>query len=558
MNRLLKALATTAVGILVLSGCAQLPRSGETKIGPEIKGDIANDYLYYSPGGPIAGETQQDILNGFINAGTGPQNDYEAAREYLTQDFKTKWKPNNEVLIQQGNPTIRFDANQQATVSVDVQATVDADGHYKVLDAGTNRFLKFQMKRENGQWRIASAPDLTILIRPVFDVIFRSYSIYFFDVPKQHLIPDLRWFPSRASTATRMVNAILKGPSAWLKDAATSAIPEGTALSLNSVTVADGVASVDLNAEVLTAKPATRRLMKAQIRATLSQLPNVSSVSISVERGAQEIADMPELAPSVASSQSVVLQSGELQFFSDGISSPIGGTADLVARTGATDFAMTASQDWVALRGPKGVYRSHIGIFGVAPTLIDSRVGQLTPMFDAQANLWTMTRTAGEAVQVTTPGGIHRSLKLGWLDSFPRRQFALSAEGSRIATLVGSGEKVRIYVSSVVRNASGLPVSFGAPIEVVSAAESPVSVSWADENTIAVLHRLSDNSTAASLYTVGGTAREIGTLAGGKSFEARSLDSTIYAVDAKHNLYAYKNISWTRLASNVLALHFSN
>ena len=83
-------------------------------------------------------------------------------------------------------------------------------------------------------------------------------------------------------------------------------------------------------------------------------------------------------------------------------------------------------------------------------------------------------------------------------------------------------------------------------------------MSWADENTIAVLHRLSDNSTAASLYTVGGTSREIGTLDGGKSFEARSLDSTIYAVDAKRNLYAYKNISWTRLASNVLALHFSN
>ena len=558
MSRFLKTIASAAVALLFLSGCAQLPRSGEIKMGPEVKGDIANDYLYYSPGGPIAGESQQDILNGFINAGTGPQNDYEAAREYLTQDFKTKWKPNNEVLIQQGNPTISFDANQHARVTVQVQATVDADGHYKVLDAGTNRFLKFEMKRENGQWRIANAPDLTILIRPVFDVIFRSYSIYFFDVPKQHLVPDLRWFPSRASTATRMVNAMLKGPSDWLKDAVVSAIPAGTALSLNSVTVADGVASVDLNAKALTAKTAMRRLMKAQIRATLSQLPNVFSVMISVERGTQEIADMPELVPTVASSQSVVLQSGELQFFNDGISSPIGGTADLISRTGAIDFAMTASQDWVALKGPKGVYRSHIGIFGVAPNLIDPRVRQLTPMFDAQANLWTMTRTPGEAVEVTTPGGLHRSLQLGWLDSFPRRQFALSAEGARIATLVGSGENVRVYVSSVVRDSSGLPVSFGAPIEVVSAVDSPVSVSWADENTIAVLHRLSDNSTAASLYTVGGTAREIGTLANGRSLEARSLDSTIYAVDAKQNLYAYKSVSWTRLASNVLALHFSN
>ena len=396
MNRFAKTI-TAALAILLLAGCAQLPRSGEAKVGPEIKGDISSDYLYYSPSGPSAGETQQEILNGFINAGTGPQNDYEAARDYLSQDFKTKWNPNNEVLIQQGNPTISFNESNEASVNVQVQATVDADGHFKVLDAGSTRFLKFKMIRENGEWRISSAPDLTVLIRPVFDVIFRSYSIYFFDSQKTHLVPDLRWFPSRASTATRMVNAMLKGPSDWLANAVTSAFPQGTALSLNSVTVADGVASVDLNAKALTARAATKRLMKAQIRATLTQLPNVYGVAISIERGAQEIEDVPALVPTVASNQAVVLQGGELQYFNDGVSNPIGGTADLLARTGATDFAITDSQDWVALKGASGVFRSHIGIFGVSPTLIDARPAQLTPMFDSQGNLWTMTRTAGKS-----------------------------------------------------------------------------------------------------------------------------------------------------------------
>ena len=84
MNKFLKTLAA-AMTVLAIAGCAQLPRSGEIKVGPEIQGDMSSDYLYYSPSGPAAGETQQDILNGFINAGTGPQNDYEAAREYLTE-----------------------------------------------------------------------------------------------------------------------------------------------------------------------------------------------------------------------------------------------------------------------------------------------------------------------------------------------------------------------------------------------------------------------------------------------------------------------------------------
>ena len=557
MNKFAKSLVAS-LAILLLAGCAQLPRSGEAKIGPEIKGDIASDYLYYSPSGPSNGETQQEILNGFINAGTGPQNDYEAAREYLSQGFKTKWHPNNEVLIQQGNPTISFNASGEASVDLQVQATVDSDGHFKVLDAGSTRFLKFKMVRENGEWRISSAPDLTILIRPVFDVIFRSYSIYFFDAQKTHLVPDLRWFPSRASTATRMVNAMLKGPSAWLAGAVTSAFPQGTALSLNSVTVADGIASVDLNSKALTAKAATKRLMKAQIRATLTQLPNVYSVAISIERGPQDIQDVPDLVPTIASRQAVVLQGGELQFFNDGVSNPIAGTSDLIARTGATDFAITDSQDWVALKSATGVFRSHIGIFGVSPTLVDARPAQLTPMFDAQANLWTMTRTAGEVVQVTSPGGIRRNLKLGWLDSFPRGQFSISAEGSRIAVLAGSGTTRQVYVASINRDSSGMPISFGAPIEVVKASDSPRSISWSDENTLAALHTLSDSTTGATLYTIGGTSRDLGSLNSGRTLEARLSYATIYAVDANHALYAYKNISWSLIASNVTALHFAN
>ena len=471
MNKLIKLVAVTLT-VLAFAGCAQLPRSSEVKSGPEIQGDIANDYLYYSPSGPVEGETQQEILSGFLNAGTGPQNDYEAARQYLTQGFKTKWNPNAEVLIQQGSPTISFNANQDATVNVQVQATVDGDGHYVVQDAGATRLLQFEMVREAGEWRIAKAPNLTLLIRPVFDVIFRSYSIYFFDAQRTHLVPDLRWFPSRASTATRMMNAMLRGPSDWLKSAVNSAIPAGTALSLTSVTVADGIASVDLTAKALTAKDLARRQMKAQIRATLTQLPNVYSVAISAERGPQEIVDIPELVPTVASNEAVVLANGELEIINGDSLTPIGGTADLISRTGATDFAITEAGDWLALKGATGVSRSHIGLFGTSPVLVDSRAGQLSPMFDDWNYLWTVTKKAGEAVQVTSPDGTRHTLSLGWLDSFPRRQFALSAEGSRIALLVGSGKNVRTYVASIVRDRYGLPVSFGAPLEIVGSNSS--------------------------------------------------------------------------------------
>ncbi len=439
-----------------------------------------------------------------------------------------------------------------------MQATVDGDGHYLLKEAGATRLLEFEMVREAGEWRISRAPNLTLLIRPVFDVIFRSYSIYFFDAERSHLVPDLRWFPSRASTATRMMNAMLKGPSDWLEPAVNSAIPAGTALSLNSVTVADGIASVDLTAKALTAKDEARRQMKAQIRATLTQLPNVYSVAISVERGPQEIVDIPELVPTVASNQAVVLSKGELQVINGDSLTPIGGTADLISRTAATDFAITESGDWVALRGASGTYRSRIGLFGTAPTMADARAGQLTPMFDDRNYLWTMTKKAGEAVQITAPGGSRNFLSLGWLDSFPRRQFALSAEGSRIALLVGSGQNVRTFVASVVRDQDGLPVSFGTPLEVVGANSSPVSVSWSDENTIAVLHSLGNGTVSPTLHTIGGTVRELGLIFAGRSLEARANASAIFTLDSNRVLYGYRNITWSRMFDDVQAIHFAN
>ena len=551
-------LVAAALALVTLAGCAQLPRSSEIMVGPEIKGDIASDYLYYSPSGPSVSESQQDILSGFINAGTGPQNDYQAAREYLAQSFRAKWNPNAEVLIQQGNPSISFNAKQQASVTVQVQASVDADGHYQVMDSGTIRALTFGMVRENGEWRISSAPNLTILIRPVFDVIFRSYSIYFYDQPKQHLVPDLRWFPSRASTATRMVNALLKGPSDWLKPAVSSAIPAGTALSLNSVTVAEGIASVDLTAKALTAKVSARRLMKAQIRATLTQLPNVYSVSISVERGPQEIADLVDMKPTLLNDQAVILQDGQLQVLDVGYNTPIGGTAQFINQVGATDFAITNDHDWVALKAAKGVYRGHLRLFGNSPTLIDGRAGQLVPSFDLNGYLWTMTRTSGDPILVTSLDGIRHTFTASWLDAFPKRQFSISAEGSRLAILVGSGTSVRVFVAGIIRDSTGLPVALGAPIELVRAGTSPISVSWADETTLAVLQSQSAGAVSTNLVTVGGTSREFASLDSARSLEVRNATSTTYAVDSQHSLFEYRNLSWSKIRSNVQSIHFTN
>lgn len=101
-------------------------------------------------------------------------------------------------------------------------------------------------------------------------------------------------------------------------------------------------------------------------------------------------------------------------------------------------------------------------------------------------------------------------------------------------------------------------MSFGAPLEVVGSNATPVSVSWSDENTIAVLHSLGDGTDSATLHTIGGTVRDLGLIIDGRFLEARANASSIYALDANRVLYGYRNITWTRMFNDVQAFHFAN
>ena len=95
--------ATLLAAMLATTGCAQLPKSGEIKSGPNVESGLETDYLYYSPSGPTDGDSQEEIVLGFLNAGTGPQNDFEVAKSYLSNIFRT-------------NPAQVYSLNRQCNV----------------------------------------------------------------------------------------------------------------------------------------------------------------------------------------------------------------------------------------------------------------------------------------------------------------------------------------------------------------------------------------------------------------------------------------------------------
>jgi len=550
-------LALVLVLVLVTAGCAQLPRSGAIKSGPNLESGLTTDYLYYSPVGPLEGDTQLDVLNGFLNAGTGPQNDYATARDYLSEAFKSNWNPSEEVLIQRGKPVVAIYPNDLAEVSIETMAKVNADGQYMALEGGASRLLDFKFVKENGQWRISEAPNLTVIIKPVFDVIFRSYSLYFFDNQFRYLVPDLRWFPSRASTGTRLVNALLKGPSDWLEGAVQSALPKGTKLATDSVTVVNGVASVDLTNRALTASPIARQHFKVQLRQTLSQLSNVSRVNISIERTPQEIADLTNVLPSQISFSPVALIDDNLVQLTSTTSTTIIGAKRLIQDSAATDFALSADENWLALNSESGTSIARLGAVGTKSLVIDSRTNQLHPLFDRQGFVWTTGSGAGQEVAVTSLTGEKIAFNSGWMMGFQKLRFSLSSEGSRAAVLVQSPFGTQVFVSAVLRDKLGVPTGFGSPYLVLDATSGAKSVSWLGEVSLGVLVDGVTDSPTPTIVTVGGGTRTLPVVDGAVDLIGTNTVSSIYLRTLSADLYQYRGVAWIWLQTGAQAVHFA-
>ena len=543
--------------VMSLTGCASLPVAGPVRIGPDLVSTTDGDSFYYSPSSPFDGASQTEILNGFIAAGTGPQNDYAVAREYLSDSIRSSWNPNQEVLIQRSSPQVVISDQDTAELVVDVAATVDADGKYLVTPLGTGRVLEFSFVLENSQWRLSAAPDATVLIRPVFDVVFSGYSVYFLDRQKRFLVPELRWFPTTPATGTRLANALLEGASSWLKPAVVSAIPTGTRLSIDAVTIENGVALVDLTARALVASRSDRSLMKSQLEATLSQLSNVSSVAISIERAMQEIADTDNNAGEPGVRALAVVGEEGLELLASSQESVFAPGKNFFEQSELNEIALSGQSGWIAILTDSGVFRTGGDRPGAEVEQIESRAAIAAIEFDPQEYLWSASRVPGSEIIVTSPSLEQGNVLAPWLAGQSVRAFAISPEGSKIAMLVQGSSRTRVLVSAVIRNPSGTPIELAEPLEVAGELSNPSSVSWVDQITIATVNT-AGGSTSALLSTIGGTSRQLSALSGTRKIVAAGTSSQLYLLTETGELFSFRGSAWTPLRESIRALALVN
>jgi hypothetical protein len=545
--------ALLLIASLVLAGCASIPTQLDIQSGPDIAPEAQQEFAYYTPSGPSFDATSQEIVSGFLAAGTSPLNDYAVAREFLSDDFAQRWNPENQTVIRAGAPVFRQAGESLVVVELSAGARIDDQGRYEDSVELSTTNLRFRVALQDGQWRISSAPNLTVVTPPVFSVVFNAFPVYFLDSSMERLVPDLRWFPTRTSTPTRLVNALLAGPSAWLSSGVKSAIPEGTQLTISAVRILNRVAQVDLDGDALAAGQQDRRNMLGQLRSTLLQLPGVDDISLSVNGAFQDIAPGGAELNDEMSLSYVLTPTGVEPLTSVG-SMPLSGTQAMVANYNPELIAITDNGDRIAFTTAEGVFELTNQSLRVEIIQLSSLIDVVALDYDKSGSLWAFPTDASLPVEVYDQTTVVRTLASPFLGA--RLAAAIAPEGTRVVQSIQTDDAESFLdVGVVLRDANSIPLALNKGLTIRPVLGTPIAVSWQGMASIRVLETTASGLTAFSEYSISGPRTQLPmppTV--GIELHAAASATSSYMLSEVGEVWLFSANSWRRIETGVTSI----
>ncbi len=548
------AASLAAVLAIALAACASIPDSGPVRQGGPVA--QVNDPLDldFNPSPPEKGATPQRIVQGFIDAASSPKNNFQIAREYLTHSMSASWNPDESVTVDDGRNRSFTSAGDQWSVEVNPIANVDSTGAYHPVTSTAPVALRYELRKEDGEWRIAVAPNGVVIDDPTFRAVYSQQTLYFYSPGYSYLVPDARWFPARvAAGATRVASAVLAGPSKWLAGAVVSAFPQGTQLAVPSVTTSGGVAHVDLSSEAGQADPTQLQRMQLQLEQSLGSL--AQSVQLSIEGNVQQIPPLtgsgaPAQDPSV-DSHAIVYRDGQFGLLNGSSVTSLSGLSERVVALKPTAVTVNAPRDEAAVLAAGGVYLARKS---GDPTRVDNRPGLIAPSLDGDGYVWSVPASAPAALRVTGTDGEAHAVKTDWPAATAIRSLAVSRDGTRVAALLTTASGPALVAAGIVRDSSGVPTGLTPPLELALGDGVPRSVAWTGELTVAVLTTTTADATSIVEQTIGGELTTTSGPAGGTTIVGAGGLSRYLVLTAEGTLQAPTGTGWQAQADKVGAV----
>ena len=483
-------MAALGACVLVLSACTEIPRLGPVSSVDfeEIDDSVDVDFL---PPGPSVGASQEEILLGFISAGTAAQNNYRVARSYLAEDISTEWNPNQVALIRAGEGQVQVVNEETLQFSVPVLASVDESGRYDQAQAIGFQDLLFGFVQENGEWRISDAPPGIVLTEAAFREAFSSFSLYYFSADYREVVPDSRWFATRGDVLSKIVRGLIDAPTFWLDQGATvTAFPPGLRLVLPPVVV-NGQALVDVTGVMLETDEVQRQRVLQQLTLSLQQVPGVASVEISVNQIPLAI-DLPteeQVSLSLGrDARAMVVRGREFGYVQGGRIERVEGISDQLAALRPFEVFFSPLRQEVAALTDEGLWR--IGGGAVPTEPLDTRENLVRPFIDGCGMLWSATKTLGpDALLIFPSVGEPDDVAVELPSDSTLVTMELARDNTRVVFVVQTETGVRVLLAAVERDDRCFPQRLGDFVELVQLTGQAVDAAWVDEQAIAVVTR---------------------------------------------------------------------
>ena len=543
--------AIVAVAALVLSACAGLPVSGPVNPGLSAGTDAGSPEFLFRPDEPQPGATPEQIVEGFIRAGSGPgpAANWEVARMFLAPSIRETWKPEASVTIDLPDDRQPVSPTEGAVeLSLVTVATVDSTGAYQP-DAGVTQ-LSFRLaQQDDGEWRITEAPDGVVIDRDVFANVFHRYSLMYFDPTWQFLVPDVRWFPT-TNAATRIAGALVNGsPSGWLAASVVNSFPESVTLARPSVPLESGIAQVTLSAEALLVESTTLDRMQTQLAASLATA-GASGAQMSVASTPLTAEPVSTRSTRVTGPPLVQTEDG-FGFLAGDELTPIPGLSETMELVAPAAIEVSPDRDFAAVRLVDG------GIARVPAdgpvAVIDTRGGLIDPSADPFGFIWSVPRGQPSSIIAFSVAGQQFPVADGWPGASEIVAMAVSRDGTRVAAILVNGGRSEVWIAGIVRGTEAVPVRLGEAVPLGPLAGSGSGLAWLDDTTVGVL----STESGGPLFTeqlVGGPATAIDAPQGAASVAGATSIATVRLRTDDGSLFVKRGANWQRTTSGILIL----
>lgn len=568
-----------ALVVALLSACASIPMQGPVVQGQDV---AAEPRLRFLASGPDAGDDPVAIVQGFLRAAVGSEDNHRVARSFLAGERRQSWRPNARVLVYPTIssveltpvPTGELAAPQAGTVqevvlTTPLSAVVDDVGRYREPVAEETASLTFTLQPVEGEWRIIELEDGLMLSSSEFTRFYDDFALYFANPSRTVLVPEVRWFSGRdPATSTALTAALLEGPSDWLAPAVLTAVPAGTHLAIDAVRVTDGVASVELSPEALEADQEQRLLLQVQLEQTLFQLSEIDAVEITVD-GAPYLPDPGQREPTPVLTRNPGVQGGPVLLQEQRLVRLEG--RDVVPVEGLPSFegldpaspAVALDESGYALLTQE---RSQL-LYAVPsddpsePSLLLNGADLTPPSFDRHGWIWSTPAVGGGVamvvrvpeprVEIGPQGAGPQVVEVvaPWLNGRKVLSLRVSRGGARVLVVSLAEGQARLEVAGVVRNAEGRPVALGEPRRLAPDLVEAASAAWVDESTVVVLGSRAQDPVRPYLVMIGGLTSAMSAVEEARSVAAGNGERTIYVGTSGGRLMVRSGGGWVEVTT---------